>query len=77
MCARAKDLLSAPFAETSWRENQKVPHDAREFMRECAEAGWRNKDVITAVAEHWGITVSQAYISKRRYLYTGQKGTRG
>lgn len=75
MCARAKDMLSDPRHELSWRENQKVPHDAREFMRECAEAGMRNKDVRAAVLEEWGVEISPAYISKRRYLYTGQKGS--
>lgn len=75
MCARAKDMLSDPRHELSWRENQKVPHDAREFMRECAEAGMRNKDVRAAVLEGWGVEISPAYISKRRYLYTGQKGS--
>lgn len=76
MCARAKDMLSDPRHELQWRENQKVPHDAREFMRECAEAGMRNKDVREAVMDGWGVEVSAAYISKRRYLYTGQKGSK-
>ena len=76
MAARSKDLLDGPKShEHKWRENQKVPHEAREFMRECAEQGMRNRDVIAQVEEHWGITISQAYISKRRYLYTGQRGT--
>lgn len=76
MSARAKDLLDGPKSqEFKWRENQKVPHEAREFMRECAEQGMRNRDVIAQVQEQWGVTISQAYISKRRYLYTGQKGT--
>lgn len=75
MCARAKDMLSDPRHELQWRDNQKVPHDARQFMRECAEAGMRNKDVRAAVFAEWGVEVSPAYISKRRYLYTGQKGT--
>ncbi len=77
MAARAKDLLDGPKAqESKWRENQKVPHDAREYIRECAEQGMRNRDVIASVQQNWGITISHAYISKRRYLYTGQKGTR-
>lgn len=75
MCARAKDMLSGPRDEYTWRENQKVPHDAREFMRECAESGMRNKEVRAAVLQGWGIEISPAYISHRRYLYTGQKGT--
>jgi len=76
MSARAKDLLDGPKSqEFKWRENQKVPHEAREFMRQCAEQGMRNRDVIAQVEEQWGVTISQAYISKRRYLYTGQKGT--
>lgn len=76
MVGRAKDMLSGPRDEYDWRENQKVPHDAREFMRECAEAGMRNKEVRQLVLEGWGVTVSPAYISKRRYLYTGQRGTK-
>lgn len=75
MCARAKDMLSGPRDEYTWRDNQKVPHDAREFMRQCAEDGMRNKEVRQLVLEGWGVEVSAAYISKRRYLYTGQKGT--
>jgi hypothetical protein len=75
MAARAKDLLSNPLAHLVWREDSKVPYEAREYMREAAEAGIRNRDVIKTVQEHWGVTVSQAYISKRRYLYTGQVGS--
>jgi hypothetical protein len=75
MSARAKDMLDNPRAEMAWRDNSKVPHEAREFMREAAEMNIRNRDVIAAVKEHWGVTVSQAYISKRRYLYTGQLGS--
>ena len=75
MVGRAKDMLSGPRDEYEWRDNQKVPHDAREFMRECAESGMRNKEVRQLVLEGWGVTVSPAYVSKRRYLYTGQRGT--
>lgn len=76
MVGRAKDMLSGPRDEYEWRDNQKVPHDAREFMRECAEAGMRNKEVRQLVLDGWGVTVSPAYVSKRRYLYTGQRGTK-
>lgn len=75
MAARAKDMLDSPLMEHKWRENQKVPHDARKFMRECAEQGMRNKEVRRLVMDTWGVEVSAAYISKRRYLYTGEKGT--
>lgn len=76
MSARAKDMLSDPRHELQWRDDQKVPHDARLFMRECAEAGMRNKDVREAVLDGWGVEVSAAYVSKRRYLYTGEKGSK-
>lgn len=75
MCARAKDMLSSQRDEYNWRDNQKVPYDARDFMREAAESGMRNKEVRRLVMEGWGVEISPAYISKRRYLYTGKKGT--
>jgi hypothetical protein len=75
MAARAKDMLDSNRMDVKWRENQKVPHDAREFMRECAEQGMRNIHVRQKVKEIYGVDISPAYISKRRYLYTGEKGT--
>jgi len=36
----------------------------------------RNTDVIKEVKEQFGIEISQAYISKRRYIYNGTKGSR-
>jgi hypothetical protein len=76
MAARAKDMLDSNRMDVRWRDNQKVPHDAREFMRECAEQGMRNKEVRKQVLEKWNVEISPAYISKRRYLYTGEKGTK-
>jgi hypothetical protein len=76
MAARAKDMLDSNRMDVKWRENQKVPHDAREFMRQCAEQGMRNIHVRQKVSELYGVEISAAYISKRRYLYTGEKGSK-
>ncbi len=75
MCARAHDILSHTSGERSWGLNNKVTPDARDYIRDQIDAGVRNTKVIKQVKELFGIEISQSYISKRRYIYTGTKGS--
>jgi hypothetical protein len=76
MCSRAHDMLHDGTSMKTWRHNQKVTDDAREFITRATESGMRNTDVIKEVKEQFGIEISQSYISKRRYIYNGTKGSR-
>ena len=75
MCARAHDMLSHTNGDRSWGVNNKVTPDARDYIRHQIDAGVRNTKVIKQVKELFGIEISQSYISKRRYIYTGTKGS--
>ena len=75
MCARAHDMLSHTNGDRSWGVNNKVTPDARDYIRDQIDAGVRNTKVIKQVKELFGIEISQSYISKRRYIYTGTKGS--
>jgi hypothetical protein len=59
-----------------WRHNRKVTDEAREFMADAVDAGTKNKEVMRQVKELFDIEISQAYISKRRYIYNGTKGAK-
>ena len=77
MCSRAHDMLHDEQGESRiWRHNKKVTDEAREYMAEAVEAGTRNIHVMQQVKELFDIEVSQAYISKRRYIYNGTKGAK-
>lgn len=75
MCARAHDMLSSANGSRTWGANNKVTSEARDYIRDSMDAGVRNKTVIKQVKELFGIEISQSYISKRRYIYTGTKGS--
>lgn len=76
MCSRAHDMLHDGTGMKTWRHNQKVTDDAREFITNATESGMRNAEVIKQVKELFGIEISQSYISKRRYIYSGTRGSR-
>jgi len=75
MCARAHDMLSHTNGDRSWGVNNKVTSEAKDYIRDSIDAGVRNTTVIKQVKELFGIEISQSYISKRRYIYTGTKGS--
>jgi hypothetical protein len=75
MCARAHDMLNTNNIKTGWTMNNKVTPEAKEFIRESIDAGVRNTTVIKQVKEMFEIEISQSYISKRRYIYNGTKGS--
>lgn len=77
MCARAHDMLHDNEGKSKiWKHNQKVTDAAREFMAHAVDAGTKNKEVMRQVKDLFGIEISQAYISKRRYIYNGTKGAK-
>ena len=77
MCARAHDMLHDEEGKNrTWRHNRKVTDEARMFMAQAVDAGTKNIQVMRQVKELFGIEVSQAYISKRRYIYNGTKGAK-
>jgi len=77
MCSRAHDMLHDKEGESRiWRHNRKVTDEAREFMADAVDAGTKNKEVMRQVKELFDIEISQAYISKRRYIYNGTKGAK-
>ena len=75
MCARAHDMLNTDNVRTGWTMNNKVTPEAKEFIRESIDSGVRNATVIRQVKEMFDIEISQSYISKRRYIYNGTKGS--
>lgn len=75
MCARAHDMLNTENARMGWTMNNKVTPEAKEYIRESIDSGVRNATVIRNVKELFDIEISQSYISKRRYIYSGTKGS--
>ena len=75
MCARAHDMLNPENARMGWTMNNKVTPEAKEYIRESIDSGVRNATVIRNVKELFDIEISQSYISKRRYIYSGTKGS--
>ena len=75
MCARAHDMLNSDTVQRGWTLNNKVTPAAKEFIRESIDSGVRNATVIRQVKEMFNIEISQSYISKRRYIYNGTKGS--
>ena len=75
MCARAHDMLNSDTVQRGWTMNNKVTPQAKEFIRESIDSGVRNATVIRQVKEMFNIEISQSYISKRRYIYNGTKGS--
>ena len=75
MCARAHDMLNPENIKMSWTMNNKVTPEAKEYIRESIDSGVRNATVIRKVKELFDIEISQSYISKRRYIYSGTKGS--
>ena len=76
MCARAHDMLNNPNSNRTWSINNKVTPEAKDYIRESIDAGVRNATVIRKVKELFDIEISQSYISKRRYIYSGTKGSK-
>jgi len=75
MCARAHDMLNPENVKMGWTMNNKVTPEAKEYIRESIDSGVRNATVIRNVKEIFNIEISQSYISKRRYIYSGTKGS--